>query len=109
MTGKLGSDGSIWSSAPQRAQRAQRLFAEDKKTIAALDTQYQLAVKENDAATMDRILADDFILVTGSGKTYSKADLLAEARSGRASTTNARTIRIRQFVFGLIPPSLPPC
>jgi hypothetical protein len=31
---------------------------------------------------MDRILADDFTLVTGSGKTYSKADLLAEARSG---------------------------
>jgi hypothetical protein len=29
---------------------------------------------------MDRILADDFILVTGSGKTFSKADLLAEAR-----------------------------
>jgi phosphoheptose isomerase len=42
-------------------------------------------VKENDAATMDRILADDFILVTGSGKTYSKADLLAEARSGRVT------------------------
>jgi ketosteroid isomerase-like protein len=57
--------------------------ADDRRIIAALDTQYQLAVKENDAATMDRILADDFILVTGSGKTYSKADLLAEARSGR--------------------------
>jgi ketosteroid isomerase-like protein len=56
---------------------------DDKKTIAALDAQYQLAVKENDAATMGRILADDFVLVTGSGKTYSKADLLAEARSGR--------------------------
>ena len=33
--------------------------------------------------TMDRILADDFALVTGSGKTYTRADLLAEARSGR--------------------------
>ena len=32
---------------------------------------------------MDRILADEFILVTGSGKTYTKADLLEEARSGR--------------------------
>jgi hypothetical protein len=32
---------------------------------------------------MDRILVDNFALVTGSGKTYSKADLLAEARSGR--------------------------
>jgi len=57
--------------------------ADDKKAIAALDTQYQAAVKVNDAATMDKILADDFILVTGSGKIYSKADLLEEARSGR--------------------------
>jgi len=54
-----------------------------EKIVGALDTQYQAAVKANDTATMDRILADDFILVTGSGKTYSKSDLLAEARSGR--------------------------
>jgi ketosteroid isomerase-like protein len=32
---------------------------------------------------MDRILADDFVLVTGLGKTYTKADLLNEARSKR--------------------------
>lgn len=55
---------------------------DDRKTVAGLDTQYQAAVKNNDAATMDHILADDFVLVTGSGKTYNKAALLAEARSG---------------------------
>jgi ketosteroid isomerase-like protein len=54
-----------------------------KQQIAALDTEYQAAVKKNDAATMGRILADDFTLVTGSGKTYNKAELLEEARSGR--------------------------
>lgn len=53
--------------------------ADDEKAVAALDTEYQAAVKKNDAATMDRILADDFVLVTGIGKTYSKADLLKEA------------------------------
>jgi len=57
--------------------------AEDRKAVAALDTQYQAAVEKNDAATMDRILADDFVLVTGSGKTYTKADLLSEARGGQ--------------------------
>ena len=49
--------------------------------IAALDSEYQEAVKNNDAVTMDRILADDFVLVTGRGKTFTKADLLAEARN----------------------------
>lgn len=61
--------------------RVGKASADDKKMVAAMDTQYQAAVKENDAATMDRLLAEDFVLVTGSGKTYTKADLLDEARS----------------------------
>ena len=52
---------------------------EDRKAVAALDTEYQLAVKQNDAKTMGRILHKDFVLVLGDGKTYSRADLLAEA------------------------------
>jgi ketosteroid isomerase-like protein len=59
--------------------------ADDAKTVAALDTQYQAAVKENDTATMDRILADDFVLVTGRGKIYGKADLLKQAREKQAT------------------------
>jgi ketosteroid isomerase-like protein len=53
---------------------------EVEKIVAALDTEYQAAVKRNDAGTMDRILADDFVLVTGRGQTFTKADLLKEAR-----------------------------
>ena len=56
---------------------------DDQKAVAALDTQYQAAVKANDAETMDRILADDFVLVLGSGKVVVKSDLLEEARSKR--------------------------
>src|SRR5712691_7157170 len=54
--------------------------ADDIKAVAALDTQYQNAVKENDAVTMDRILADDFALVTGRGKVYDKSELLKATR-----------------------------
>jgi ketosteroid isomerase-like protein len=53
---------------------------DDAATVAALDTQFQAAVKANDADTMDRILADDHVLVTGRGHTFNKADALAEAR-----------------------------
>jgi len=53
---------------------------EDAKTVAALDTRYQAAVKSNDAATMDQILADDFVLVNGRGKVSGKADLIESAR-----------------------------
>jgi ketosteroid isomerase-like protein len=55
---------------------------DDAATIAALDTEYQAAVERNDAETMGRILADDFVLIGGRGKVFTKEDLLAEARSG---------------------------
>ncbi len=54
--------------------------ADDEKTVAALDTEYQAAVAKNDAAGMDRILAEDFVLVTGRGASHTKGDLLKEAR-----------------------------
>src|SRR5262245_51267894 len=53
----------------------------DAEAVAALDTEYQAAVARNDAATMDRILADDFVLVLGNGTVHNKADLINEAKS----------------------------
>ncbi len=53
----------------------------DAETVAALDTEYQAAAGSNDADTMDRILADDFVLVLGNGTVYTKTDLINEARS----------------------------
>jgi uncharacterized protein (TIGR02246 family) len=53
--------------------------ADDAAAVAALDTEYQAAVKRNDAKTMARILLDDFVLVTGNGTVYTKKDLLQQA------------------------------
>ncbi len=61
---------------PMHASRA-----DDQKAVADLDTQYQAAVKNNDAETMARILLDDFVLVVGNGRTFTKADLLKEAQT----------------------------
>ncbi len=47
---------------------------DDARTVAALDTEFQAAVKRNDAATIRRIQADDMILVTGRGAVFTKAD-----------------------------------
>jgi len=54
--------------------------SDDARTVAELDTQFQAGVKGNDVATIDRILADDMILVTGRGQTFTKALQLDEAR-----------------------------
>lgn len=55
----------------------------DLLRVADLDSEYQEAVKKNDSVTMNRILADDFVLITGTGKVFTKTDLLDEARSGK--------------------------
>ncbi len=71
---------AIAAAAVSLGRAASDTVADAKQTVSALDTEYQAAVKRNDAATMDRILADDFVLVVGSGKVYTKADLLKSTR-----------------------------
>jgi uncharacterized protein (TIGR02246 family) len=53
---------------------------EDRRAVAALDVQYQQAVKANDAETMAKILHDDFVLVTGQGDVFTKQQLVDYAR-----------------------------
>src|SRR5205814_5128155 len=88
-----------------------RSSVDDEKAVAALDTEYQAAVKNNDVPTMDRILADDFVLVTGLGKTHSKRDLLEEARSKgmqyERQEDSQRKVRV-WAIPRLVPPSLGP-
>ena len=55
----------------------------DVQTVARLDSVYQAAVKANDVATIDEILADDFVLITDRGASLTKADLIKEAREKR--------------------------
>ena len=67
--------GCLWAVAAASSAKS------DADVVAALDTEYQAAVERNDAATMDRILADDFVLVLGNGTVYTKPDLIQEAQA----------------------------
>ncbi|HLJ85349.1 MAG TPA: nuclear transport factor 2 family protein [Candidatus Angelobacter sp.] len=84
----------------RRAQKGKTELTGDEKAISALDTEYQAAVKQNDVAAMDRLLGDDFILVIGSGKVFSKDDLLNEARSRRFSYEHQEDSEQRVRVWG---------
>jgi uncharacterized protein (TIGR02246 family) len=70
----IGGLGAVLATVPAAA-------ATDAEIVAALDTEYQAAVERNDAETMAKILADDFVLVLGNGTVYGKNDLLQEARA----------------------------
>jgi len=66
---------------PAWVAHAQANADADRAAVAALDTAYQAAVERNDADAMARILADDFVLVIGTGAVFTRDALLAEARS----------------------------
>lgn len=68
--------------------------------IAALDTEFQAAVAKNDVATMNRLLANNYILVSSQGDVSTKADLLNEARSGKYVYTRQNDTRQKVRIWG---------
>jgi uncharacterized protein (TIGR02246 family) len=93
----LAATGFLLSLA---ARGAPPTSERDRKAVADLDTTYQAAVKANDAETMDRILADDFVLVTGRGKVYTKADLLESARKKETHYVHQEELEQKVRVWG---------
>jgi ketosteroid isomerase-like protein len=71
------------SPTAQLTQPPRAGASDDIAIVYMLDDVYQAAVKRNDAAAMDRILTDDFLLVTGRGEAIGKAELLQEARDAK--------------------------
>ena len=57
---------------------------DDRRIVAALDTEYQAAVERNDAETMAAILHPDMILVVGHGLVHTREALLRSARERHA-------------------------
>ena len=52
----------------------------DRAEVAKLDSEFQAAVKANDAATMARVLHEDMALVLGDGRLNSREEQLKDAR-----------------------------
>jgi ketosteroid isomerase-like protein len=52
----------------------------DRTQVAKLDSEFQAAVKRNDAATMARILHQDMVLILGDGTVNTREEQLREAR-----------------------------
>lgn len=72
---------SLMLLAPAMALADTGTCPADPNVVMALDRQYQAAVEKSDVAAMNRLLADDFTLISSKGAVYHKADLLAEARN----------------------------
>lgn len=90
--------GSVWTSLQKVSYLGVMTDSRTEDQIAQLDIEYQAAVERNDAEVMGRILADDFVLITGVGKVRTREDLLTEARDRVAiyeyQEAGERTVRV---------------
>ena len=57
--------------------------ADDRATVAKLDTAFQAAVKVGDLATIDATLHPEYILILGDGRIVNREAQLAHSRDGR--------------------------
>jgi ketosteroid isomerase-like protein len=89
---------SVWTDRPMLLYLGVMADTDTKELIAQLDIEYQAAVERNDAEAMGRILADDFVLITGVGRVRTRDDLLQEARDRVAiyeyQEAGERTVRV---------------
>lgn len=73
----------ILAALAMSAGLAQASTEEDRRAVAALDTEFQAAVKHHDAATIDRIQHPAMVLILGDGRIVTKADHLQAARENK--------------------------
>jgi uncharacterized protein DUF4440 len=65
---------------------AQNQGAKSDLVIKKLERELEAALSKGDYATLDRILADDYIEITAQGNLKKKADIIAVARSMSAGS-----------------------
>ena len=68
--------------------------------IKALESQWEASLTSHDTSAIEKIVADDFIGTSSSGKTGDKATLLAEAKRDTSTYTSAVSSDMTVKMFG---------
>ena len=76
--------------------RADRLHRE----VENLESQWRTALMQNDVATINRLLADDYLGINPNGTLETKADALAQRRSGTVKISSIEPENIKVRVYG---------
>jgi ketosteroid isomerase-like protein len=71
-----------------------------RKEIENLETQWRAALMQNDVATINRLLADDYLGINPNGTLETKADALALRRSGMMKISSMDPINMKVRVYG---------
>jgi ketosteroid isomerase-like protein len=87
---------------PAHAAAIPLLHREDRlhREIENLESQWRAALMQNDVATINRLLADDYLGINPNGTLETKADALAERRAGTTKISSIDPINLKVRVYG---------
>ena len=87
---------------PGHAMAVPLLHRDDRlhREIESLEAQWRTAVLQNDVATVNRLLADDYLGINPNGTLETKADALALRRAGTMKISSIDPINIKVRVYG---------
>jgi ketosteroid isomerase-like protein len=87
---------------PGHAAAIPLLHREDRlhKEIENLESQWRTALMQNDVVTINRLLADDYLGINPNGTLETKADALAQRRSGTVKISSIDPINMKVRVYG---------
>jgi ketosteroid isomerase-like protein len=87
---------------PGHATAVPLLHRDDRlhREIESLEAQWRTAVLQNDVATVNRLLADDYLGINPNGTLETKADALALRRAGTMKISSIDPINIKVRVYG---------
>lgn len=71
-----------------------------EKSILQMERDWTEAGLKNDFKTMDRIIADDWVAIDFAGKTITKAQAIADLKSGASKNQSVELGEMKVRVFG---------
>lgn len=74
--------------------------ADDEAAIRALEVKWDTANLRGDAAALDSLFADSFIMTDSDGVVRDKAEIVGELRAGRIRYTSAHSDELRIILHG---------
>ena len=90
----------VTPTGPTAAPSAHPNAVEDETAVMRVQREWMEAIRDKDAAALDRILADDYVYTDSRGGVSNKADSLRDARSGRGRLTAFQTTDEKAHIFG---------
>jgi uncharacterized protein (TIGR02246 family) len=88
------------TSVLQLAVLAQRQIPLTEQQLVAIDNQRMDALRRGDTVPLEKIYADDYTLVTGTGQVRSKADQIAELKSGQLRYASIDSVERQVRLYG---------